>query len=769
MIKDLNFSSRLLASTTSLALVFMAGAALAQEEGGAEDIVVTAQKREARLQNVPVSVTALSGEQLDAMGARDFKDILLSTPGVAFSGADRGQSIYNIRGVSTVATAPTVGLYLDDISLVTGGNVFTGTADLLFFDIERVEVLKGPQGTLYGGSSMGGAIKYVSRRPSLLDFEGEAAAGIATTRYGEPSYNGEVIVNIPLITDVLAVRLGAAYRRDGGFIDNIANGEALNPRFSTNGPTESFDPLRHPSQSTLAKKGFNESNTFVLRASALWEPDSSWSILPSAFYQDYKLDNPTLFFTNLPGLQSSYRIEGPTTDKSGIYRLSVRKQFEGAEFTSLTGYFDRSMGIDRDYSFFLGNLLPVLYDYDSFNFAHIRTKTLTQELRIASTGAPEDKWRWIAGLYYSRQKAHFDQTVQTYGGTPILGTEIGYFGDINDVERQYAAFGEVSYKLTPKLELTVGLRMFGIKQTIDLFGSGPLNGGESELKGRENSENGLNPKFAASYQATRDNLLFASASKGFRVGGPNRFQIDADLCRSDLDRLGRTDTPDSFKSDNLWTYEVGSKNQFLDRRLTFNAAAFYTDWKKIQQQIAMSSCGFSFTDNVGSARIKGAEIEANFAPTEGLSIGGTATYMNAKITGAVPGTPALKGDEILSVPQWMLSAFAAYGVDLGATTRLTFRADWQYQDKARRSFNRDLPVVYAGGVAGLIPNAAEFRESYDLANAQILLETERVDYRLFVNNVFDSRPFIDYNLDQGLSTASTVRPRTFGLEARVHF
>jgi iron complex outermembrane recepter protein len=735
-----------------------------------DDIVVTAQKRESRLQDVPVTLTAFSGKELEDIGARDFKDILMSVPGVSYAGVDRGQSQYNIRGVSSVATAPTVALYLNDVSLVTGSNVFTGTADLLFFDIDRVEVLKGPQGTLYGGSSMGGAIKYVDRSPNLSELSGEAAAGGAGTHGGDPSYNGEAIVNIPIVQDTLAVRFGVAYRLDGGFVDNVSNAPVVFPDHSINGAQQPYSPLIQPSQSTFVKDGVNEAATSVAKASVLWQPDSSFSVLASAFYQAYKLDSPTAFFPNLPGLESSYRSYSPTYDNIGVFRLAIHKDLGPVTFDSLTGFVDRRMLIERDYSYFIGNLIPSLYANDSTSNSHIDTTTLTQELRLASKDDPDSKWRWITGLYFSRQPNHFDQDVLIPGAIPVLGTELSYFGTNDEVERQYAAFGQVSYNVTQRLEVSVGLRLFDIKQSLNTFGEGPLNGGTSEIIGRDTSEHGVTPRYAVSYHVTPDNLLYASAAKGFRAGGPNLFQIDANLCRADLDRLGRTTTPDSYLSDNLWTYEIGSKNQDADHKFTVNASAFYTSWNKIQQQVFLTSCGFSYTDNVGAADIRGAELETVVKPLDPFTLGATASFTDTRITNAALGTPAQVGDSIQFVPKWMFSAYGVYGIDLDSISHLSFRLDWQYQGSVRQSYDGLSSVSYAGGGTGTIPNALEYRNGYGLAGAQVMLQRGRVDYRVFIDNMFNARPLInDYGADQGIAVASTLRPRTFGAEVRVHF
>ncbi|MFD2499633.1 TonB-dependent receptor domain-containing protein [Rhizorhabdus histidinilytica] len=204
---------------------------------------------------------------------------------------------------------------------------------------------------------------------------------------------------------------------------------------------------------------------------------------------------------------------------------------------------------------------------------------------------------------------------------------------------------------------------------------------------------------------TRDNLIYASAAKGFRPGGPNRFQINPVLCAADLNQLGLSKAPDTFDSDNLWSYELGTKNQFGN--IMFNGALFYTDWKKIQQQINLTSCGFAFTGNAGAAHVKGAEAEARINLTRAFQVGGTATYSDAKIVEAVPGTTAEDGDQVLAVPKWMLSGYASYGAELIEGWRGQIRGEYQYQSRSRRQFNRTLAILYPSGAAGTTPNRAD--------------------------------------------------------------
>ena len=739
-----------------------------QEEGAAspDEIVVTARKRNERLQDAPLSVNALSAAELRQGNVRDFKDVLRKVPGVSFSGAELGQSRYSIRGVSTTSPSPTVGIYLDDISLLGATNAFSGAADPVFFDFGRVEILKGPQGTLYGGSAMGGAIKYVSRAPEPGNTTLDTATGISSTAHGGISYQGEAVLNLPL-SDRLVLRAGALYRDNAGYIDNVANGAAVDVRTSTTAPPAALMPLVRPSLSTLTDRNQNSDHVLAVKAALLWQPDSSLDITPSLFRQAYRQKNSGVFWTNLPDLRSSFRLAQPTDDDLGVYSLNMVKHLGGVDITSLTAYVDRSVRFDRDYSFYIATLVPALYGVNSPNASNSSTRTFSQELRAASANSAA-RLRWTAGLYYARQRDELDQTVNSIGVGALLGTGTDkvYHGNTVSGLTQFAAFADLTFEILPGLDATAALRYFNLRQAIDTRGDGVLNGGDTHGTA-STRESGVNPKFGLSYRAGRDNLLYASAAKGFRPGGGNPFAVAPGQCQADLASLGLSAVPVGFRSDSRWTYEVGSKNQFLDRRLTLNGAAFYTDWKNIQQNVFLPGCGFSFSGNVGGAEIKGAELGAQFA-TGGLTLGAAASYTNARISRSAPGVSARVGQPVLDTPKWIANANMAYRVALGGGVTATARADYQYRSSSLRVFEDSFTVgTPAGPVAAT--NFTRRQRAYDVVNLGLLIDTGAWQVDLFVNNLLDKAPLLDHNVVSGIEAAITLRPRTIGLGVRRQF
>jgi iron complex outermembrane receptor protein len=734
-----------------------------------QEIVVTAQKREQRIQDIPISVSAISGDDIDRLGARDFHDILLSIPGVSYSSSEPGQSRYSIRGISTAASSPTVGIYLNDIALISIGTSFSGAADPMLVDIDRVEVLKGPQGTLYGGSAMGGAIKYVSREPQLNEFSVTAAGGVASVDHGGVSYNGESFVNLPVVNDRLAFRLGAAYRFDAGYLDEVPGAKVQNWGRSATSPPAAYSPATYPSLSTFSRQDANSRSATTGRISAKWLPTDSLTVLPVATIQRSDKANPDSYFTNLPNFEYSARFNEPTRDDLDVYSLNVTEQMSGIALTSLTGYVDRSIEWDRDYSLYILGLVPPL-NGNSYNQSNTTTRTFSEELRLASAD-PQASLKWVLGLYFSHQRDKLFQQVDTVGAGGILGTgtDITYVGTQETTTTQKAVFGDATYSFSRQWDLSVGLRWFDIKQKFNGVFDGALNGGHSEVDGKRSTDVGFTPKVAVTYRPLEDHLLYGSASKGFRQGGPNRFNTASPLCAPDFARLGITRAPDSYQPDNLWTYELGSKNEMGDKRTVINGAIYYTDWKKIQQQVNLNSCGFQFVGNVGAATVKGAELSAESAVGGGVTVGATASYNATRITQSAPGVSAQVGQEVLDTPKWEGSVYGDYRFLKAAGWTGNFRADFQYHGANLRQFDSVQTVTYANGTLGQIPDATAVQAAYHVVNANFNFINGAMQYRLYIDNLTDASPYLDFRRSSGISEATTIRPRTIGISVRTTF
>jgi outer membrane receptor protein involved in Fe transport len=552
----------------------------------------------------------------------------------------------------------------------------------------------------------------VTREPKSDRFAVTAEAGVASVSHGGISYNAESFLNLPLISDRLAIRVGGAYQLDAGYVDNVAGGLVQVYSRSATQPPAAFEPVTYPNIGTYARENWNERSTTLARASLKWTPTDSLTVSPVATIQRSNKANPNDFFTNLPKFENSVRFAEPTRDNLELYSLNAAQQSAWANFVSLTGYFSRGVEWDRDYSLFIAGLVPPLLPNNSYNRSDTKSRSFTQEFRLESPDA-QAGLKWTLGVFYSHQRDDLHQIVNTVGagGFFMTGTDVTYLGDQLTYTSQKSVFGNLSYRLAEQLELSVGLRWFDIKQRVDGSFDGVFNGGHSEVDAKRSTDAGFTPKYALSYTPLADHLIYGSASKGFRQGGPNRFNTDSPLCAPDFQRLGISRAPDSYKSDSLWTYELGTKNEFGARRSLVNAAVFYTDWKKIQQQVNLNSCGFQFVGNVGAATIKGVELSGESALGAGVSLGGNVSYTATRITESAPGVSAQVGQPVLDTPKWTGSVFGDYHfLNVGAWSG-DFRAEFLFHGANLRAFDSFQSVTYPDASHGLVPDATQIQSS----------------------------------------------------------
>jgi iron complex outermembrane receptor protein len=770
------------------------------------EVVVSAQKRLERIQDVPLSVSSLSGEQMAHRGVKDLVDLASAVPGVSFSDSQSGRGTFAIRGISTTTEVPTVELFVDDIPISSRFNEITGAADPDILDIERVEVLKGPQGTLYGGSAMGGAIKFVTHRPDTDQFHFEASGEGAATHDGDPELEARAAVNIPLVDEKLGLRIAGLYRNSGGYIDRIAGGTALDQNQAeldsatgravglapdgrplqtdpATGYATSVPPATTVSPNTVARNDINSSRRVALRATALFAADDSLRIIPAFYYQRNTVDDFSYFWGNLPGLASSERNQEPSNDTMKLYSLTLEKDFSGVSLTSISSFRDRDQRFGLDYSFYIGGLVSDFAALPSDSAVNSHFEYATQEIRLASSG--NTRVRWTTGLFYQHEKDDYGFTVRTVGtsalgipplhGVPDIVYQTGVVKDLN----QYAAFGEITVALTGRLDVTAGGRAFRFEQSIDRLAEGILAGGSFAFQGKTN-ENGLTPKVSTSYKVTPDNMLYATISKGFRAGGLNN-GVPEDRCAADLARIGLSGSPNQYASDSLWNYEIGSKNRLAAGRFILNAAAFYIDWTKIQQQVALPGCGFTFTANAGQAASKGGEMELQTRITDGWTLDGAVTATDAKITSSAPGAGAKDGDRVLTTPKWIFQLNTEYRHSTLGQHWWFVRGEYQYRTSQWRSFDRFLCRLAPGAAADPqrpacagadevpVANPSQIQAGYGYANVAVGLENDRWTAQVFANNLSDARPTLDRSDLLFIDQRSTLRPRTIGLRVQTQF
>jgi len=660
-----------------------------------EEIIVTAQRRSESIQTVPISVSAFDNSTIERMGLTTLKDLAREVPGLNVVSSGPGQNILIIRGISSTAgTTATVGYYLDDTPIQASSNAALlsarGVVDPALFDLARVEVLRGPQGTLYGSSSMGGTIKYVTNQPDPRQFSAKVGTTVSGTDGGGPNFEATGTVNLPL-SDAAAARVSAFYRHNDGFIDR--HGIDPNNYLALNGAAG-------------ADKRVNSENTSGVRAVLKFDLDPTLSLTPSVIYQETRLGGPFNFdepqgsFSNLVQARDTGE---PTTQKTWIGNFTVRKTLPSFEVMSSTSYYDRDITLHEDASnvlYFFFSPVPQNFVYPVGMDGDYRNKEWTEELRFTSNF--QGPFQLTSGLFYHYVSAPLESEIpdppgyDAAFGSPF-GGEIFFRGVRHASLREYAVYSEASYSFLEDWKATAGLRGFKVDQTFYQSGDGVFNGGPS-VAGSTSTDHGVNPKATLSRQFGQDDLVYVTASKGYRPGGPNN-PAPAAVCGAEVRALGISQSElTKYDSDSLWNYELGTKTRWLDHRLTLNGSVYYIDWSHVQQQIVLQ-CGFNITANFGKATSKGAELEAAYVPVNGLTLSASGGYTDATLGNAIPGSAAKQGDRLVDVPRWTAAVAAEYERPLTASLSGFARIDFTDRDGANALYDRTSPFYHYVGFA----------------------------------------------------------------------
>ncbi|HUJ45948.1 MAG TPA: TonB-dependent receptor [Rhizomicrobium sp.] len=770
-------------------------------QGGIEEVTVTATRRAESLNKVPMSITAFTSDRLDQINAKSFGDLVAYTPGVNFN-ADT--NAISIRGVNSAAGDATTGIYIDDtpIQLRTLG---FGSENALpaVFDLERVEVLRGPQGTLFGAGSEGGTVRFITPTPSLTDFQVFGRSEVSTTQDGAPSYEAGLALGGPIADDKLGFRVSGWWRHDGGWIDHV-------------------DPY---TGNTIAKND-NHTETYVLRGELLWQATSNLAITPSVFYQNRNVNNDDEYWVALsdPG-SGRYINETPeqmgNKDRFVLPAVKVDWNLGGADLISNTSYFDRKQVV-QDYSGTLYNLsyfqqsestgvLPIDYStpctgglclnapqplllpgainlpgfgpYRSTNYVTNTQRNFTQEVRVQSND-PNDQLVWVVGAFFTQQRQLSveeihdpqlaaltdylwgDPTVGGCYGPPtgdvlldvwcedLLPNGDDYINHTLGHERQIALFGNATYAITPDLKLQVGARIAKTHFDYDNYADGPQDFGPNTPNSGKQNETPFTPMANLTWQISDDDMVYATVSKGYRIGGANaQFPIGA--CTE------ITQAPGAYNSDTVVNYEAGSKDNFLNNRLQLSGSVFYLNWSNIQQLNYLPSCGFQYTANVGSARSTGFDLEGEWLPIDALDIDFSVGYTDAEFTTtSIAGGQLLasKGDKLPGSP-WTFSLGAQYnGQVLGHDAFI--RADYEYQSQTATDVVTHDPLASSFDpalVANPEQNIVRLKAGATFGNTIVTL---------FADNLFNSHPQLDLahqDSDTLLFEATALRPRTIGV------
>lgn len=750
------------------------GAAHAQTAGSSDqltEIVVTAEKREERLQDTPISLTAISGADLLAQGISDTADALRAIPGVSFQSAGPAQTEYTIRGLSSAGPAvSTVGFYLDDVPMTAPSGAQNGhvVIDPDLYDLNRIEVLRGPQGTLYGSGSMGGTIKLVTNQPDLNKFDVSAKVDASDTQGGGFNRGINAMVNLPLIDGTLALRIVGTDEHTSGWIDRIVTSNFPLP--TNPGPQcPSFygctrgNVLASPASAIY--HNVNDEDLKGTRATIRYQATDQFTVTASAFYQSVSQDGLS-YFDSPPGTEAHYQpfdVPEPFSDTFRLYNLTADYALPSVKITSVSSYWTRTQSQTQDISETVQSLfgVPSFYEADGGIGPEAiteqdYTKQFSEEVRLASTG--DTAFQWLIGGFYSDYHYGQDQYSLAQGLVPLFGSDDLFTGLSADHQKQTAEFGEASYKIDDHLKATVGLRHYSYTQDGSGTAIGIAFGTFTPVPQYTAASNaGLNPKFTLSYDIVDDILVYGTAAKGFRPGAPNGHipTSGADSCLPALEALGKTEAPSQYDPDTVWSFELGEKATLLDKRLTIDAAVYNERWNKVQQAVSLS-CGDGYIDNVGTASVWGGEIEINAKLSPSWTLSQSGGYTHAVITATEPGTNVTVGEKLLNVPDYSASTSIVYSHPI---------ADYTFEARASNV------LVGASQAESFYLTTLP---GYDLVRFRTGLNAARWSAFLFVDNVTNKQAFLSYTHDYAenipsLNRLATNQPRTVGVTFQFHY
>lgn len=729
-----------------------------QAEPQNDEILVTANRRSESLASVPISMSVLNDAVIEQKAITSFIDYGTSVPNLSFGSSNFGSAgarTVSIRGVQGIDVT---GFYLDETPV-------PDSIDPKIVDVERIEVLRGPQGTLYGARSMGGTVRILTKQPELGVTSGAIHVGASYTKQASnPNFLADAVINLPLAEN-LAFRASGYISKDAGYFTRSF-----------------FNPVGSSSRTSV--KDVNRIVTKGLLASLLWEPTDRLTIKPKILLQATNFNGfPYSYITTTLGVPTVYK---PTSfeqdrvynipeggyDRYALYSLGLHYRTDIGEFVSSTSYFHRGTHEVEDGTESFNGLfippdvtpLPISFP----NYGHF--KRFVQEARFASE--LKGPFQFVTGVYYSHTSdtpldnppvivPGFEDAA--YPGSipvPPLVKDEFFAARVKNVTNEYAAYGEASFNITEKLKVTAGVRGYIVKITGNDWAEGILfTGTRTTSPEARLTEKGISPKFQVNYQFDRDNMVYATVSRGFRPGGTTP-AISETLCGANLASLGVTAAQvRSYQFDSLWNYEVGGKLSFLDRRLTLNGAAYKIKWKNLQQPVAMS-CGFFFTTNAGAAESTGFELDSRLKISDELTVSGGVGYADAKITASSPASPVLVGQPVRQVPKWTWNADATYSRDLGSDRHFTANVAYAFTGSSF-STNND-------------PFTLRLRPSYGLLSTRIAVEWSNYELALVGKNLTN----VHANLSDSKTFAPEVpgrvrvvtnQPRTLGMEFRAKF
>ena len=719
----------------SMVAMLAASPALAQEAAAVAvegEIVVTAQKRVQNVQDVPISIAVVSGEELQEQGSASLVDYAGYVPGMNVSNSGTpGQTTITLRGVAPLNASQTVGIYLDDAPVGSSAiynRAGAFTIDLMPYDLERIEVLKGPQGTLYGASSIGGLVKYVTTQPDTRQFKVRAGVeGFAIKGGDGLGWGAQVMVNVPIVEDKLAVSGSFAWRSTPGWVDSVNN---------------------------AALKDQNDYEQRGGRVALLWQPTPELSVKLSGIWQSLDSEGNALYAADLAGNRlgdgRSYNNYVPESFDVDLdyYSATLDYDFGAATLTSATTYSKTKSAQVQDASYAFGVLFPLLTDgaippgITPFSL-DLGLKKWTQEVRLASSG--ESRFEWLVGGFFTDETTSNAQLVRSYdmAGNPIAPLDPLAVVGLPATYKEYAVFGNATFKLTDQFEITGGLRWARNEQTFRQISSGAIVPQANDPG--ESQENVFTYSISPQFHINEDAMLYARLATGYRPGGPNVIVPNV---------------PPTVDADRMKNYEVGLKADFADRMVSVDVALFWMDWTDIQ--VVRAFGGVSGGANGGKATSKGIEGNLALRPVTGLTITATGSYTDATLSEDVPEISGVDGDRLPAVPKFSGALRADYAFELGGGTKGSFGAGIRHASNRLSLVESDPLVAVAKPYTSVDLNASlTFNDHWTLrAYARNLLDNKGEMARSTMADGLNRPSFL---------AISPLQPRTVGVALDMAF
>ena len=730
-----------------------ADAAAAGDNLALQEIVVSANRLgDESVQKIPMAISVISPAALDAKGLSGISDFVGQLPSVNMQSVSPGENVIDMRGLVTNEVDPTnaqerslVALYLDDSSIGLEGF----NPDLHVYDLERVEVIRGPQGTLYGAGSMAGTIRLITKKPDPTAFLGDADLSVSQTQHGGTNTSIRGMVNLPLIDDKLAARLVLYRSDDSGYIDNVELGRRdANPAYATQG-----------------------------RLAVRWLPSDTFTLDVSALFARLNAQGRNTVYPQLGAYTYESLTPEPLSDDFKLYNVTADWDLSFAHLISSSSYTQRKIAEDASFESLDEYLITPGVRLPAGNVDENDLHEFQQELRLVSR--PDQPLRWIAGAYFERDSRFYPQNLVSPGFDSAFGAEIGdptfnsqsaygtpapdtpFYGTINLVERQFALFGEATYSILPRLDLTLGARYFNFKDDFDLYFTGVAGAiapGEPDTGNGQQRSTGVNPRGVLTFKVNDQVIVYGEAARGFRYGGVNE-PAPVIFCANDLEALGLKESPPSFGPDHLWSYTLGEKGTFAEGRWTMNVDAFYIDWDDVQTQHLLT-CGYSFAQNAGKITSQGLEWDSKVRATSALTLGLSGSYTDATADGPIVNLGASSGDRAPFFPRNIVTASADYDIPL-PQGKIEISADYTYRSRAFTDFS---PAAFDYTV---IPSSV-------VLNGSIGYVTDRWSLSVFGTNLTNNHlvSIVDVNTNGPFQPGNLEywgRPRTIGVHAHVKF